>query len=302
MTTFDSLICVDYSAAAVPTQGEDSIWVGGQVLGRPILHNFPTRHELHGWLRAHMHQHLDQGKRLLAGFDFAFGYPRGFAAALGLDGTPWAATWALLHAQISDGPKNQNNRFHVADALNARLGARALFWGRPSTAATPHLPAKRTVHYDQGVGEWRAFEIAGRTSADRRIGRMQPGWKLAYTGSVGSQALMGIARLEAHRREFGEQLAIWPFEAAHAPLVFAEIYPSMFPCDHLDHPIKDARQVLAVSEAMAAANLGVDLKGDLGADPKAHPAADLAQWLDRDQFADDPEIVAEEGWLLSWLR
>ncbi len=282
MVPFASLLSIDYSAASQPTRGADSIWVGGTLLGEAYLENFATREALHQWLDRQLEQHLREGARLLAGFDFAFGYPRGFAQALGLRGVPWDATWRYFAKLIQDAPNNKNNRFQVADALNQQLGAQAVFWGRPAHLDLPNLPARKTVRYDQGLVEWRAFEALGRARVQgkRRISGMQPGWKLAYAGSVGSQSLMGIARLQGHRARLGDQLAIWPFEAADRPLVFAEIYPSMFAFDHLDHPVKDARQVQAVAQAMAA--------------------ADLRTWLDRDQFASDPEIIAEEGWLLGW--
>lgn len=282
MGRFSSLLSIDYSAASQPTRGADSIWVGGNLLGEPYLENFSTRAALHDWLDGQLGRHLTLGARLLAGFDFAFGYPRGFARALGLEGVPWSATWQRLSVQIEDAPNNHNNRFQVADGLNRQLGPMAPFWGRPAHLDLPNLPAKKTVRYDQGLAEWRAFEAKGRTkvSGKRRISGMQPGWKLAYAGSVGSQSLMGIARLQKHRERLGGQLAIWPFEPAESPLVFAEIYPSMFAFGHIDHPIKDARQVLAVAEAMAE--------------------ADLRQWLNRDQFASDPGVISEEGWLLGW--
>ena len=282
MNPFTSLLSIDYSAASQPTRGADSIWVGGTILGQPYLENFATRAALHLWLDGQLQLHLAKGKRLLVGFDFAFGYPRGFAQALGLRGTPWAATWQQLAEMIKDAPNNQNNRFQVADRLNSQLGEQAVFWGRPAHLDLPNLPAKKHVGYDHGLAEWRAFEAQGRIPAKgkRRISGMQPGWKLAYAGAVGSQSLMGIARLQRHREQLGNQLAIWPFEAADRPLVFAEIYSSLFPFDHIAHPVKDARQIQATAQAMAA--------------------ADLNAWLDRDQFASDPAIVAEEGWLLSW--
>ena len=61
---------------------------------------------------------LEPKGRLLIGFDFPMGYPTGFAARL--TGTPQArAVWRWLAARISDGPKNANNRFEVAAAINA---------------------------------------------------------------------------------------------------------------------------------------------------------------------------------------
>ena len=278
MPKFESILCIDYSASSKPTLGKDSIWIGGRLRGKEILENFPTRHLLHLWLSEVLDHHISLGSRLLAGFDFAFGYPRGFADALGLKGRPWEAIWALFYDEIQDAPTNANNRFEVAQRFNRRLGDQAPFWGRPKHLNLPDLPARKQVTYDKGLSEWRLFERLSR--GQRRGGAMQSGWKLAYTGAVGSQSLMGIARLEGHRRELGENLAIWPFEGSDALLVFAEVYPSGFAFDHINHPIKDARQVLATAAAMQG------------------PA--LSQWLDLAQFNNDPSICEEEGWLLSF--
>ena len=82
------------------------------------------------------------GRRVLAGFDFPFGYPRGFAAAL--TGRAEAlAVWEYLADRIVDGPDNANNRFEVAAALNARLPGTGPFWGRPAGAALPGAPRAR---------------------------------------------------------------------------------------------------------------------------------------------------------------
>lgn len=57
--------------------------------------------------------------------------------------------------------------------------------------------------------------------------RSQPGWKLYTTGSVGSQALLGIPRLQSLRAHYGDALRVAPFQRGDAPLVLVEIYPSL---------------------------------------------------------------------------
>ena len=72
-----------------------------------------------------------------------------------------------------------------------------------------------------------------RRIADLRARGAKTVWQLAYTGSVGSQVLLGlpaIERLIADRRiEGGSE--VWPFQAGllalRTPLAFAEIYPSL---------------------------------------------------------------------------
>src|SRR6266852_6237964 len=61
----------------------------------------------------------------------------------------------------------------------------------------------------------------------------QPCWKLAYTGSVGSQSLTGIpvVRELRHNPRWADRVRIWPFETglglpAEVQIVFAEVWPS----------------------------------------------------------------------------
>jgi len=85
---------------------------------------------------------LHMGGRVLIGFDFPYGYPSGFAAALGLKGSgpPWRATWNELASLISDGDDSRNNRFKVASHLNLRCGpGPGPFWGAPPGSTTDHL-------------------------------------------------------------------------------------------------------------------------------------------------------------------
>ena len=85
----------------------------------------------------------------------------------------------------------------------------------------------------------------------------QPVWKLAYPGSVGSQTLTGIARLEALRHGPHEaDIAIWPFETQFAdslekPVVIAEIYPSLFDVDRSLSSTLDEAQVRTVASGFA---------------------------------------------------
>src|SRR5438094_513858 len=75
---------------------------------------------------------VDDGERVLIGFDFPYGYPQGFAAAMGLEGPAWSAIWRYLASHVNDAPQtNENNRFEVASEINARLVHHA-FWGRPA--------------------------------------------------------------------------------------------------------------------------------------------------------------------------
>src|SRR5206468_24092 len=108
--------------------------------------NPPTRALAAAHLAGVIDSHVAAGRRLLVGFDFAFGYPAGFARALGLRGPApvWQRTWAALAELVEDGDDNTNNRWRVAAGLNRRLGRRpGPFWNCPARAVGSALAATR---------------------------------------------------------------------------------------------------------------------------------------------------------------
>jgi len=295
---FDAYVMVDWSAAAVPARGADSIWIAAAErtdagLSTPRLYNPATRREAMALLADLLSDLVARDRPTLAGFDFAFGYPAGFAQRLRGPGADWRAVWNEIAARIHDGDDNANNRFEVAAALNERLSGGAFpFWGCPPGAARPTLTTKKPAGFDAGddpLAEYRA--------CDRAAGGPHPVWKLAYPGCVGSQTLLGIAHLHALRRHpwLAEAARVWPFETGLQPLqrpgtgewrvVLAEIYPSIFDSSAVDHEVKDARQVQAVID-----NLGrLDEAGRL-APLFAGPAA----LSDTERHAAE----TEEAWIL----
>lgn len=216
---------------------------------------------------------------MLAGFDFPFGYPEGVAGRFtGAGGG--LALWAWLAERIADAPDNANNRYEVAEAMNAAFEGPGPFWGRPAAWAVPGVPARRT-----GI----AFE-AERRIVERRVRSAKPCFQLAYAGSVGSQVLVGLPALERLRRHaaLAGRTEVWPFETGlgpgAAPIVIAEIYPSLIPPDP-GEAIKDAGQVRAVVRVFAAA----DAAGLLG--PVLAGAPDLTPRERR-------VVETEEAWIL----
>src|SRR5205823_430150 len=90
--------------------------------GEPRTLNPRTRGQAEAAVRDILRDARDRSDRVLLGFDFPYGYPTGFAAALGFERAAWRAVWDHLKAQIRDDPAtNRNNRFEVAAGLNARL-------------------------------------------------------------------------------------------------------------------------------------------------------------------------------------
>ena len=301
MTLFDRYIAVDWSAATVPRLGKDSIWVGewgedardervaaphpsplpdgergrGGTLGVSTLGsplpvgerdrvrgrlarslNLPTRAAAMAHLSHRLRWALEQGERVFVGCDFGFGYPAGTASAL-TGAADWQGVWALIAELMVDGDDNANNRFAVAELLNGRLGE-ALFWGHPHQHRYVQLTPRRPTHGYTGIAERRAVEAVARSA--------QPMFKLAGVGSVGSQSLTGIARLERLRRDpsLAGQIAVWPFETGFAgpierPIWLVEMYPSLFPLPHDAPEPRDRAQV----EAAAAGFAELDRRGCL---------------------------------------
>jgi len=287
---FQAYVAVDWSAAAKPTTGADSIWIG--VLKRNVRfqlafesHNPSTRADAFGMLEGVLADLKRKSERVLVGFDFPLGFPRGTAAALKLNGEPWRALMDYVAAEVKDKPNNDNNRFQVGAKMNRLMTGEAFpFWGAPARDAQTMLSAKRPRdHGPSDLPELRLSEEALKTASSI--------WKLYYQGSVGGQALTGLPVIK--RLRDSRAAKIWPFETGWKPLapadldgvdaVFAEVYPSLYPFKPNTGEVKDQAQVRTVVERFAA----LDEKGQLA--PLFGPAKD------------DPRRAAverEEGWVL----
>jgi precorrin-8X/cobalt-precorrin-8 methylmutase len=256
---FDGYLMVDWSAAGTRKTGADSIWLAWlPQSGRVTLENPATR--LAAMVRIRDILATAQG-RVLAGFDFAFGYPSGTARALtGQD--DWRGLWALIADVVSEGDGNGNNRFDAAAALNAKMGGDGPFWGNGMKRDIVGLPRLRPQGY--GV-KWPAQKRHAETIARGA----QEVWKLNGAGSVGGQALTGIALLEGLRRDL--DVRVWPFEAHDlGGHVLAEIYPSLVP-PHPDEAVKDAGQVRAFAETIARLDRAGELAALMAAPAKMPP-------------------------------
>ena len=244
MRLFDRMLFVDWSAAAVPTMGKDSIWIAdtAPVEGEGVQ-NIPTRAEATRYIRDAI-EWTRGARRLFIGLDFAFGYP---SDAAGLPGQGrWEAVWAWLADHLLDADDNANDRFEIAARLNASWDEPGPFWAHPPRQHHEGLAPTKPDYAVLGVRE--------RRHVDALVPSAQPVWKLAYPGSVGSQALTGIARLQALR---DERVAIWPFETGFAddlskPVTAAELYPSLWPIAEREGEVKDAAQVRTLAAGFAA--------------------------------------------------
>ena len=297
-TLFDAYVMVDWSAASTPKRGSHSIWIAAferidGVLVEKLAENPPTRAQAMTLLADLLSDFSARNLTVLAGFDFAFGYPAG---CLGDD---WRVVWKRVSALVKDGDDNANTRFTAAASLNAELSGAALpFWGHDGKSESETL--QRTQCRDDAFPEYRLAEqgMSGR--------KPQSVWKLYGAGSVGSQTLTGIPRLRhlRHHPWIADVTRVWPFETGlrrleRSPewqIILAEVWPSLIPVPQGD--IKDREQMRALAHHFA----DLDAKGHL-----AH------------YFAGNPTLTApqrdaverHEGWILgagsppdihSWIK
>ena len=83
MTLFDRYIAVDWSAANERRTGKDSIWVAERgPEGARLSLNPSTRAEATSLVIERLKAARAAGERVMVGFDFVFGYPRGASAAI----------------------------------------------------------------------------------------------------------------------------------------------------------------------------------------------------------------------------
>ena len=145
----------------------------------------------------------------------------------------------------------------ASEGDGAHADWRGPFWGIGLKRDVPGLPRKKPSGWEENLPP-------NLRHADWEVRRLpEPGipeevWKLSGAGSVGRQALLGIADLEGLRRRAVAE--IWPFQTlgegrAH---VLAEMYPSRIEPEP-GSEVNDARQV----RTWAAAFQMVDSEGDL---------------------------------------
>jgi hypothetical protein len=302
MSLFDVYLAVDWSAKSSPTPPKpspDAVWVGERMAEEESNCEFyaQTRTDCEDFLRTRLLAYRDAGKRVFLGFDFPYGYPAGYAAAIGLQGREpaWRATWNELKNLIEDDDDNVNNRFAVAAALNARCKGESEgpFWGCHQGIQEACLKSTGTSYpYLTRSG----IVLNEKRETERRLSGVQPTWKLWGNGTVGSQALVGIpvvARLRDDPELKGVS-RVWPFEtgfgldpvAPGKPFVLhAEIWPGVVNA-MLDHriSIKDQRQVRAMVDWLAVLDATNTLPPLFG-----RPAG----------LSDDgmKQAIEEEGWI-----
>lgn len=296
---FDAYIIVDWSAAAKPATGANSIWIGVQTGGEQTVATFnpPTRLQARRLLLKLANEFIERSQRVLIGFDFALGYPSGSARALGLDVEqvqPWRAMHDYLAAHVVEHEDNHNDRFALAADINAAMTGEAHpFWGAPPAKACSTLNTKKGDFSEpDSLPEHR---LAERWIRSNFKANPKTVWQLLGAGAVGSQSLLGIATVAWLREEIpGAKL--WPFETPPGAMtkqrlentscLLAEIYPSTVSTTPETGEIVDQAQVRTLSKHLES----LDSAGILGG------AFDFPDSISDGEIH---KIIAEEGWILA---
>lgn len=283
---FDRYVIVDWSAANTPRQGKDSIWIGEVHRDKDRLQikapvNPSTRQRAMEQLSSLVKNELSAGRRVFAGFDFPFGYPAGAVTKI-TGAAGWESLWRTLQRDIEDDEQNRSNRYDLANRWNRDKFDAPHYWGHPHQHRYDHLTAKKPAS--------RAFQALETRIVERWRPPAKSVWQLAYNGAVGSQAMLGMARLQHLRDTFRDDCAIWPFETTwadrlDAPLTIAEVYPSMIDPVFKNGDVKDAAQVRTVAATYAA----LDEQGAFNALLSRPP--DLSD-------DDNDHVLSEEGWIV----
>jgi precorrin-8X/cobalt-precorrin-8 methylmutase len=270
MRLFDAYIMVDWSGSdRRRTRKQDCIWIayGPSTADAPTTVSPSSRTEAEHLIRAKLESMVPNKRRVLLCADFGYGYPAGFVSLLTKSDSgelpPWRVVWQYLSSHVQDDlgtkpgkkPTNRSNRFEVASAINVSVsgpGSPGPFWCLFEPGSYACVPQKRPAQpFVCGSGS-----VAPLRMTDRRAKSDSP-FRLFGTGSVGSQVLTGIPRLQSIRfdPQFARCSAIWPFETGWAPstgtwldpelrILHAEIYPSVRA--PLKDTIKDRGQVRAM--------------------------------------------------------
>jgi hypothetical protein len=280
--------------------GESCIWIahGSSDASRPEAESPPSRTEAEDRIA----ELLAAPGSTLAGFDFGFGYPRGFARHLPPappSDLPWRRAWRYLANEVRDDrgsgrfPSNRSNRFEVAARLNALLARRSgpagPFWCLDRADRLRAIPQRQPP---QPFLSRAGGEIAALRLADVVAGADFP-FRLFGNGSVGSQMLTGIPRLERLRARV-PGCGVWPFDTGWAQgafpppgvrAVLAEIYPSLRP------PLPDAVRDRGQVRALWRWARDLDRAGLLAFEFARPQCIALGS-------VDDEAALHEEGWIL----
>ena len=247
MRIFDSYLIVDWSANSTPKTGSDSIWIAcGSDESSIELFNPNTRASAMLIIKQLL---SEVNGKVLVGFDFPFGYPSDAYKNLGI--ADWLNLWDVLTCLVEDSTNNSNNRFQVAEELNKNFEPDGPFWGYPKSKklSFQDLP----FYKPKGFGQILPNE---KRLVEKLVPRTKSVWQLNGVGAVGGQTILGIPFVNILKEAFDS--SVWPFSNLDAKIIFAEIYPALWPVEKTES-VLDASQVKSVLKKLSE----LDNLGDL---------------------------------------
>lgn len=272
---FDTFVMVDWSGGndRGATPKKDAVWAAVLRHGRSEPSQYlRNRQVAESWLSDLFTSEIAAGHRVLAGFDFPFGYPKGFAKTVTGSDDP-LALWDWFAQNLIDTPM-ANNRYALANALNQRFGAPGPFWFNGTTQNLPHLPRKGRDVGDNGLDHKRLCETHAKGAFTC--------WQMGGAGAVGSQVMTGLASLSRLRARLTGQLSVWPFEPLTTPIALVEVWPSLYA-----DSVRAAMQPDDIKDEVQVRHLAARLH-------VAQSTGALAEMLSA-----VPQVAkAEEGWIL----
>ena len=163
----------------------DTIWIahGPRTADGPLTHSPHSRTEAIDLIRSLLEKEIGSNRCVLGSFDFAYGYPVDFAAALHAAtgksdrDLPWLLVWKHLGEHIKDDegtapgakPTNRSNRFEVANQINALLStdpsSAGPFWCASPEAAYRYIPQNRPPEPFQTA---QGYMVKGLWLTDKR--------------------------------------------------------------------------------------------------------------------------------------
>lgn len=246
---FDTFLMVDWSGGndRGKTPKKDAIWVCAArdgVADTPVY--LRNRQLAETWITTFLTAERAANRTVMAGFDFAFGYPAGFGKTLTGSDDPFAI-WDWFAQRVEDTPQS-NNRFDLGGQINAMFPGIGPFWGNGLNRDIDDLPRKGLARTGQNIAEKRKAEEHAKGAFAV--------WQLSGAGAVGGQVIMGLPTLARLRKTFGSDVAVWPFESLITPIAIVEIWPSLIAkvvaATQAPNQIKDAHQVMLLAQTLSS--------------------------------------------------
>lgn len=238
-----------------------------------------SRTAVAAWLDAE----LQSGRRLLIGFDFAFGMP--FEPGLGyLAGAAPHATEAFDLWDLIDAASGEAEDFGCAPMIADPRFA-ALYWW------TGRQPSGWCARQRQ------AEIVCGTATATHP----ECVFKLIGAKQVGKASLTGIRVLRAVRVRNRSTVTVWPFERTNGMSAMVEIYPTLFRKDAVGSVVK-LRDRAALNAALRRLGsrpaAGSAALSDHDTDALIS-AAGLREYIERRGYGlrDVAEPIRREGWI-----